>query len=355
MTDVDDLKWYRDALAGTFAPIQEARPQRGFYRSHIGAAVAIWHEDGATQMLLSDEPVDDPIKIGKIWLQVARHPVRVKDYQHKIETGDWPTDLPDVAAEAKADRGPGDNSGNMTEFERMRAEMADDAAMAAAHLAKTKITDKSAADRATDWGNRLMKRASAADASRLKETEPLRKQVEAINATWNSVIEIAKKQAKILHDAANAWGKAEALRLQKIAQEEAERKWREEQEEAKRQRARAEEERRREAAVRATDHDADGVVHDEPLADELPLPPPPVVQAPKVALGTGTVGNRRSARLDEPPTARVVDLAALLAHLASVQHPDAVKLGETFALRAVRSRTEMPGIKLFYQQKDAAQ
>lgn len=364
----DQWDWWRAARKGVIGPVQEARPQSGYYRHYIGSPVAIWR-DAATFasnpddyssviMLLDDEPVDDPVKRGKVWLQVVKGAVTKAAYDERVKTGNWPTDLPELPSQAvkteetEAARGPGDNSGDLDTYQRMRAEILGDVAEAEAFFAKNKITDKTLADKAEDWGARLVKSSREAEKARLAENEPLRKKIEENDKKWRAISGPALVRGEQLRAAAAAWGKAEVARIQKEREDEQRKQW-----EAEQLRLRQEREAAAEAARKAREaqaaHDADGVVPEpepEPEPELLLPPPPPVAPPPKLMLGTGTSGNRRSVKTAAPETATITDLVAAASFFAKQSHPELLALVQKLADRAIKARAEIPGIRFSWQQ-----
>lgn len=341
------------ARKGMFGNITEANPQTGYYRHYSGAPVAIWRLNGAIVMLVDDAAVEDPVRQGRTWLECAKHPVSKEDYDARIKSEEWPSNLPDIPppasvktvepAETETETGPGHNSGDLDSYALMCDQIMGDVAAARAFYIKNKITEKAEADRAIDWALRLRNSAADADKKRLAETKPLRDQIDAINARWNSVIDAAKTQSTALDTAAREWGKAETERLRRIAQEEAEKAWREQQEAARIERERLAAERAARAAQEPT-----AAPEPEP---ELPMapPPPPVVEAPRLMLGTGTQGKRRAA-VDKPAeTATITDLKAAAIALAEINHPDLVALVQKIADRSIKARRPMPGIAFSWQ------
>lgn len=369
MSGSDQWTYWRQALKGHISPIQESNPQSGFYRHYIDAPVAIWRDDNRIHMLVDGGPVVDPVQMGRTWLSVAKHPVTKAAYDTKIATKAWPADLPEVAApvtavtqapDAKsmatngksseasganlvrdADRGPGDNSGDLDAFQRMRADVLGDVAEAQAHCAKIKVETKDDADKLSDWADRLAKSGREAELARKAEKAPLLQAIADLDARWGGIVEPAMVTSKAMRSMADAWGKREADRLARIAADEAKKKW-----ETQRA-ALIEEQNRRDAErpVQSSGHD------DVPEAPHLDLTPPPhpVVPPPKISLGTGTYGNRRSVKTAPPETASIVDLHAAVAFLAEQQHPDLVTLVQKIADRAVKSRATMPGIRFSWQ------
>lgn len=360
--------WWRAAIKGSIGPMQEANPQSGFYRHYIGTAVAIWRDGAEVAMLLNGEAVEDPIQRGKVWLQVARHPVTKKDYDARMANGDWPSALPQLQSDAQKTEateaaataaGPGDNSKDLDTYNRMRAEILGDVAEATAFFAKTKITDKPLADKATDWGARLVKFSRDAEKARLAENEPLRRQIEDNDKKWKAISGPALSKGEELRVAAESWGKAEVARLQKEAAAEAQRKWESEQAELRRQREIAREAEQKRRADELAQADADGVLPEPEQTQapepELPLapPPPPVAPPPKLMLGSGLSGNRRSVKTAAPETATIVDLKAAAVFYASQNHPDLIALIQKLADRAIKARAEVPGIRFSWQAPKA--
>lgn len=350
--------WWRAALDGSIGPIMESKPESGYYRHFIGAGVAIWRDGENILMLLDGAPIDDHVQQGKVWLQVARNPVRFADYDARMKNGSWPSSLPEVPTVAQktedtpaAERGPGDNSGDLDEYQRMRAEILGDADEAAAWLHRTKIATKPDADKAHDWGQRLSKAAKSADKARLAANEPLRRQIEENDKKWHAIIGPARERSAVLIKAAEDFGKAEVARIQKEQAEAARKKWEAEQAELKRKREEEAAARAAAAAAQGEQPDADGVLPPEPV-QELPLapPPPPVAPPPKLMLGTGTEGNRRSVRTKAPETATIVDLAAAAQFFAAQQHPELVALIQKLADRAIKARAKVPGIRFSWEQ-----
>lgn len=357
MADTNEWAYYFAALRGHFGPIQEANPQTGYYRHYTGAAVAVWREAGTVLMLFGADEVTDTVDQGRIWLSCAKKPVSHDHYVLKTTTGLWPG-LPDalaakvVAADAAATAtdgpngeapGAGHNSADLDTFAKMRAELTEEVSESIAFYARHPLKTKDDADRAQDWGDRIDKAAKAADKARLAETEPLRQQIDEINGRWNALINPAKRQAVELRNLAQQWGRAEAARLRKIAEDEARNKWEAEQTEIKRRRD--EEVAARKGAAPAH---ADGEMPaDDGLGFDLPTaPPPPIVTTPKVMLGSGAAGNRRSVKTEPGKVAVIVDLAKAAAFLVEQKHPDLIALVQKLADKGAKANMPMPGTEL---------
>lgn len=339
----DEWKFWNEARQGKLGPVVESNPQTGYWKHFSGHPVAIWREEGTLYVMLGEDHISDPVEQGRIWLASAKaYPPSFEQYEIRMATGMWPG-LPEklAAAADEAERGAGDNSGDLTEFQRMRAEIMNDISEARAYYAKHKIATKDDADKAQDWGDRLTRSARTADQKRLAETKPLRDQIEEINTRWNAIIREANRQGIEVVDLAQQWGKAEAARLRKIAEDEAKAKW--EAEQAEKQRA-AEDERKAALALGVT-------LEPTPEAAPPSPPPTPVVAAPKVMIGTGTHGNRRSVKTDGPATATIVDLKAAALHFASVNSPEMIDLVQKLANRAIKARAPIPGIRFSWEEK----
>jgi hypothetical protein len=63
----------------------------------------------------------------------------------------------------------------------------------------------------------------------------------------------------------------------------------------------------------------------------------------------GTQGNRRGMRA-APATATIVDLAKAAAYLAEIQHPDLIVLVQKVGNAAAKSRTQMPGVVMSWDE-----
>lgn len=345
MTRDAQWDWYLKALSGSISPIRESNPETGFYRHHIGTPVAIWRDGGEVIMLLDGEVVEDAETRGRVWLSVAKSPVSKEAYDERVTSGAWPDTAPVVSASTP---GPGDNSGDTESYERMRADILGDVSEAEAYYARTKVETRDEANRAHDWGDRLIRSARRADALRKKENEPLRRQIAENDAKWNSIIQAGERKGDALRGIAEAWGRAEASRLKREAEEQARERWQQEQEAL--QKAAAEASR---LAAAATQHDDDGLVIEEiAAAPPLPIeaePPPPVVPDVKVMLGSGNSGNRRSVKTSLPETATITDLREAALHFATIQHPALVDLIQKLADRAIKSRAIIPGVRFSWQ------
>lgn len=361
MSGQDQWTYWMTAREGQFGPVRETYPESGYWRhGQTGAAVAIWREDGMFTMMVDNDYVTDTKAQGKIWMACAKHPVSYDHFEARCATGMWPVEPTGVAkivtdALARAGRepdapaGPGDNSGLPAEFLRMKAEAEAEIAKAEPYIRDHAITAKDDADLTMDWGKRLTTMANDMKAKRLAETQPLREQIDTINARWTALEGVTRTSGGELCAKAEAWGKQEADRLYKEEQERAAKAREAQLAEAKRL-AEEETERRRQAAAEAeaTGEPAPQFNLAEPVVPE-PVPQP-VVVAPKLMLGTGRGGKRTGVSVNKAPeTATVIDLAAAAAYFAKQSHPDLVALIQKLSDRAIKSRVEIPGIRFSWQ------
>jgi hypothetical protein len=339
--------YYRAALRGELGPIKESDPQTGYYRHYTDNEVAIWREGGSVLMLVGTENVEDPIDQGRIWISCAKKPVSYDRYVAKQETGSW-SPLPEATDEAQP--GAGHNSGNVDAYIKMREELLGEVSESSAFYAKNPVTTKDDADRAQDWGDRLAKSAKAADKMRLEETEPLRAKIDEINAKWSGIIKPAERQAADLRGLAQTWGKAEAARLRKEAEEKSRREWEAQQQKVREEREAARKKAEEEAAAKGEDAPQDDLGFDLPLAP----PPRPTVKAPDIKLGTGTVGNRRSVKTAPVMQAVIVNLKEAALYLVEQNHPELVALVQRLADKGAKSKMPMPGTQLVEKEETAA-
>lgn len=362
----DQWDWWRAALEGKIGPVREAEPQSGFFRHYIGTPVAIWRDGDVLTVLLDGDVVEGRPQQCKVWLQVAKGAVSKAAYDARVASGEWPSDAPEIAppasvkaevAEAATETsasertvGPGDNSGDLDEYTRMRTEVLGDVAEARAYYARNKIENKDAADRAMDWSTRLVKAAREADKARLRENEPLRKQIAENDAKWKAISDEAAVVGRHLESLATEWGRAEAARLQKEAADRARAEQERLREEARKQREAAEAAERERRAEAGGDHDADGVVLADPPQDdpEPMLLPPVVVEAPKVMLGSGRAGNRRGVTADSGTrkVPVITDLEAAAKFLAETRNKDLIDLVLRVGGKVAKAGGTFPGVAM---------
>lgn len=342
MADTAAWHWWKSALDGRPGAVTD-KPELGFYRlPESGLPVAITDDGDEIAVDVDGDLIEDPSEIIRIWRGCRDHPVTYERWVIRDKTKMWPG-MPEKAADATP--GPGDNSGDLDEFQRMRAELTNEVAESEAFATKHPIKSKDEADRIQDWADRIGKAAREADAKRKAETEFLRRQVDEINTKYNAVINPALAQSKKLGALAQGWAAAEAERQRRIAQEEVDAKWREEQEKRKAEEEAAAKERAAAAPI------ADDLGFDLPEAPKptpIPEPPRPVVAAPKVMVGGGVTGRRTGVKA-AAQTATIMDLKAAAAYFAEQKHPELVELIQALANRAIKARAKMPGIRFSWE------
>lgn len=360
--------WWHAALEGRLGPIQETRPESGFYRikwSGVWKPVAIWRDlGGFLHMRIGDTTIhgDD---IGVRWLLCAKHPVLERAYRDRLATGRWPSDpvenvepadlktdeaapppLP-PAAPGPREAVPGDNSGDLASFRAMAEELTGDVEESKAHFLRNPVRTKTDADLCENWRSRLAKAAKALDLKRRGELVPLEEKVAEVNARYKPTLQAAQAQIDALDSIGQAWVRAERERLRKEREDEARAKFEAE-------RAAAQAEASRLAAERAKlqrDDPMAAARSPEPAAPPLPAAPEPVVAAPKVLIGTG---ERRRGIREEPPSAVITDLAAAAAYYAGLREPELVALIQKLANRAAKAKATIPGCRMSWETGEAA-
>ena len=341
------------AQQGNMLPVVEAEPGSGFWRiksaGGIWLPVAIWREDDLVWVQVGKEEPNASVEfVQETWLRCAKHWVSEKNYRHVIATGSWlgdppapitdaapppPTPTEQAIANAQPpERGPGDNSGNLDAFQAMRAELLNDAAEAIAHFTRHPITTKDEADKCENWRKRIAASANAADEKRKAEKKPHQDAADAVDARYFPVIREAKAKAEKLRGLGDTWVRNEQERLRKAAEEE----------------ARIERERRW-AEDRATALEAAPSLE---IAEKPPADlPPPVVETPKVLIGTS--GTRRGATA-APATATITDLKAAALYYATQQNPELIELIQKLANRAAKAKATIPGCTMSWERSSSA-
>lgn len=350
----DGWTYWRNARRGVYGTITQTNPQWGYYKHHSGHPVAIYpDDDGNLWVRVAEDYVSDTVEQGKIWMGCAKGAVSFDHYEVRMKTGMWPG-LPDAFKATPRDAVPGDNSGDLDAFQSMQADIENAVAAAKAFEAdwnakpESYVHTKDEADHARDMGLRLAAMRAEADKMRLAATAPLRKQVDDINAQWAAIIAPAQRQSVEMNALADDWTKAEADRVRRAMQAEADERYRKEQEErAARLKAEAE------AASKAAAETGDAP---QPVAEPEPAPPAPVVAAPKIMTGSGNYGRRSGART-AAPTAVIVDAKAAASYFAEMGAPDVIEAVQKCANRAAKARTKVPGIRFSWEgetQKESA-
>lgn len=311
MAHTDEFQNWRDALAGNATALHADIPNPGYYKVRAGKdgpwlPVAIWRKDGNIVCRVAGE-MKDPLAV---WTWAAKNPVSKEAAKHAFEHGTWPGDVPM----------PGHNSGTLS----LPEEIDDAVAQVSAWLSSTKVTDKVAADTASNWRARLLDLSKRADKQRETEKRPHDDAAKAVQAKWKPVIDRATDTANKLRDALTAYMRAEDERQRREA--EAARKAAEEA--ARKQREEAEAARREAAAKNAPP---------PPEPEDVPLP---FVEPPKVQVG-GQTGRKTGLR--EITRYEVEDYDAALA--AVKDHPDVRAAVEKVAAARCKTGVAVPGVR----------
>jgi len=357
--DSDEYAWWRAALDGCIGPIVETEPMSGCYRFRRGAGwepVAIWWELGFLHVMIGQERVSGDV-VNSVWLACAKHPVSEEDYWHRFQTGRWPSDPPDDVPPQPVSNtdelpGPGHNSGDPDSFATMRAELEGDIAEARAYFARNPVRSKTDADKCENWRRRIYDAAKALDERRKAEKKPHQDAADAVDAQYFPVIRSAQEfsgRNGPLDKMGQGFIAAEQARLRKEAEERARAEHAACVAEAEAERKRLEEER----AAKLRDDPVAALTEPEPALPDPADIPPPVVEAPKVMIGTGST--RRGAQSAQH-TATINDPAKLAAHLVAQRHPDLMECLQKIANAAARSRarTTLPGVTMSWETGRAA-
>jgi hypothetical protein len=310
----DLYAYWRDALAGTFAPITADHPQPGRYKMRKGKdgpylPVAIFLQDDVLKAAVGKE-FTDPLKV---WTWCADKPVSEADYKQAMATGQWPGDV-DI----------GHNSGDLS----LKDEIEDRASSALEWLAKNGIKSKVDADTAANHRAALLELKKRAETEHKAEKAPHLDAGKKVDAKYKPLIETA--------DGAGATLRTELGKY--LAKVEAE--------ETAKKRAAYEAEQAAvkakwlaEAAERAKKMEADPIAALTDPAPELPtLPTPP--ESVKVSAG----GQRgRVTGLKTVVSYMVTDYAKTLAFFAT--NDEVRELVEKLAARAGKAGVSVPGVE----------
>lgn len=321
----DSYQHWRDALAGLPVKINVNEPQPGYYKSRAGQdrpwkPVAIWRtDDGELKCRRAGEMLDPY----KMWSWCAKNPVSKADAKHAFENGTWPGDAPPI----------GDNSGNMTPLETLKSYVQ----TAKEWLEKTpKVADQITCDQAGNTAAELIKLKGKADTERKEKIRPHLDAKDAINATYNDLIDEAAKLAKTIKRSTDAFLIAEQKRL--------------EEEERKRFEA---ERKAAEAARKAVEDARAKQIEDDPAlalaSDEPELPTVPTAPNPVKAVSGGQRG--RKVTLREYTDYVVEDYASALEW---AKDKEAVVLAvEKVCKAAARDGITVPGVKIVKEKRAA--
>lgn len=254
----------------------------------------------------------------------------------------------------------GHNSGDPADFETLRAQVFADMDELAREMKLHPISDEHGASKFDEWRKRIAKNASVFDEHRREQMKPHEDEAAKIHAKWKPVIDKIKLFCNGIKDTVDAWGRAEQKRRHEEAMAAA-RKQHEEEQKRLRERAEAERaERERIEAERAQ------MMEDDPIAactGSLPELPPepepvepvtfaPVIDVPKVVIGTGAHGNRRSVKTEGTAKGTIMDVKAVAAFYAEQRHPKLIECLQKLVDQAAKSRANVPGVQMSWQHPE---
>lgn len=256
----------------------------------------------------------------------------------------------------------GHNSGDPTDFETLREQVLADMAELERELKLHPIKDEGGASKFDEWRKRIAKHASVFDDHRRELMRPHEEEAAKIHAKWKPVVDKIKSFCNGIKDTVDAWGRAEQKRRHDEAVARARKQHEEEQ---KRLREKAEAER---AEFERIEAERIQMMEDDPIAactgslpERLPEPEPvapvtfaPVIDVPKVVIGTGAHGNRRSVKLEGPAKGTIIDIEAAAAFYAKQRHPKLVECLQKLVDQAAKSRATVPGVQMSWQQQEQA-
>lgn len=302
----DPWDWYRAAIAAKNAgkplpPVHEGKPEFGFFwakASKQGGRIPVCiYADGNGEIVArwgTREEHRFESDAAKRWGWVAGNPVERDTYTHAWTQGVWPDGTPTTAPAL-----PAGSNLPTDPFERLKAEVDDKIASAAAFLDDAKATpDKTRADRARNLQAELLQLHKTADTMHETEKAPHLAASRAVDAKFRfraNVEDVCKRLRTVFENIAK--------RIEAEANEAARRAHAEQVRKAEEERQRIEAERKKKLA----DDPVAALTEDEP---ELP-PMPPAFEPVKVQVGGG-VG--RAAGLKTVYVGEIVDYAACLRH-----------------------------------------
>ena len=324
----DVWEWWREALAGNKPPIDESRPQCGFYKMRDGKdgqwlpVMIRFDEDKTLRCRVGDNSNADP---HNIWTYCAGRPVSKDDAKIAFETGRFPGEVATI----------GDNSGDLS----LAQQLAEYVSSSLEWLKGRVIADKITANQAANRRAEILRLKKLTDNEWTAKAAPHDEVLAELKAKYSGPIKEAESANVALRQAMDAFAKAEQKRLddEQRAKYEAERKAAEA--------ARAEIEKQRAKQLR--DDPIAALTSDEP---ELPMPPP-VPEPVKVALG-GQVG--KVSGLRSYWEAEITDHKAALAHYAN--HPDVIALIQKLAkadVKNAKGAITIPGVRPYEDKRVA--
>lgn len=302
-----DYTYWRDALAGNFAPVHDGDAFPGFYKAknnpkwaektgRSAYAVAIWSTDDGMKAVRSlGIGFTYPVEADDVFMWCHDKPITEDQYRAVAERGEfWPDEIPPAL------------SNNPPEGEVEADEV--DAAIAAALAAmKEPITDQAGADRLGNHRDRLSKLYKSKEIARKAEKQPHLDAGAEVDAKFKPILTKIEVAGKAVKAVITKWLLAEDARLQAEARE----------------KMKAEEAARKEAA-----------------ANNEPPPPAPmsVAERPKV----GTTG--RATALRTYKSAIITDYAKALAHYG--KRVEVETIIQQLADRDARADVVAPGCQI---------
>ena len=309
----EDYIFWRGALKGEFPyAMQDGAFECGFWRTKNRDGkrypVAIWKDEDGEICIKVGHDIVDPEKFTGRWNFCWQDPIMHKTYQHWMENGEWPGDIPhSIGHNAPPD-----------EFQMLEEDIESAASDALRWLESVGELERDEdADKAANWRDALKKRAKKAEALRKDEKQPHMDAAREVDQKFKPIIDRAEKSAKTLADALTRLG-----------------------------RRRQEEERRKAEEARRAAEEA----RKKAEAENAPPPKPePEPQPAKPQFG-GQTGRKVGMRTRH--VAEITDYRAALEHFAD--HPDVVAVVERLCNAEARSRTRKPIQGVEYKEESYA-
>src|SRR5262245_9248690 len=246
-------------------------PQSGFYRTHTGKPVAIWHDNDGCNFQIDGREVDSSRHEDE-WGWVSRNPVTEEAYNFRRRLGFWP-DVDPAIGETM-----GNNIAGATDPETLAGLLKVLETSAEQYV---RVTDDEMSKRALSLRNRMQTLRLRADKLREEEKAPHLKAGQEVDKKWQPMIKAAQLVTAALNRAMGQW------------------------EDAKRADARRREWEAAEAARKA----ADAAKAGEPVPE--PQAPPAGLEEPKDQIRSG-YGKAASVRVKDIVVG-IRDFDALLA------------------------------------------
>lgn len=179
----EEFQWWKDALAGKTVPMHDVHMQ-GFYalrrsKDAVPEPVAIWYKNGHLFAKVG-------VELRNVeWVSIARNPIPHDTYKAVMAGEPWPSEIRFTRADGTTDSSmAGHNSGgddsnlldDIIEWTDRAKKMRD----------KGVPENQEEADTLSDVATKLSEMVGKANKARLKETQPLRDEVDTINDRWNS-------------------------------------------------------------------------------------------------------------------------------------------------------------------------